>query len=111
MDCYKLPKVELHLHLDRSLTYSVVSRLNPAITHAEYLESFNSPAGAPVLGDILSDARRISFNDANRRKHFAWSHWICLSSQRDNMLYAEIRFAPLLHTEKGLSAEDVWRRS
>lgn len=27
--------------------------------------------------------------------------------QRDNVIYAEIRFAPLLHTEKGLSAEEV----
>ena len=27
--------------------------------------------------------------------------------QRDNMLYAEIRFAPLLHTEKGLLPEDI----
>ncbi len=40
MDFSKFPKVELHLHLDCSLSYSVVSRLNPTITYEEYLETF-----------------------------------------------------------------------
>ena len=53
MDFYQFPKVELHLHLDCSLSYSVVSHLNPAITRAEYLESFISPAKCPNFADIL----------------------------------------------------------
>jgi adenosine deaminase len=107
MDFYQLPKVELHLHLDCSLSYSVVSRLNPAITHAEYLESFNSPAGAPSLGDILSYARReIELMQTEESLRLVTLD-LFEQLQRDNIVYAEIRFAPLLHTEKGLSAEDV----
>jgi len=107
MDFYQLPKVELHLHLDCSLSYSVVSHLNPAITHAEYLESFNSPAGCPSLGDILSyAAREIELMQTEESLRLVTLD-LFEQLRRDNMLYAEIRFAPLLHTEKGLSAQDV----
>ena len=32
----KLPKVELHLHLDCSLSYDVVKKIDPSVTEAEY---------------------------------------------------------------------------
>ena len=107
MDFHQFPKVELHLHLDCSLSYPVVSHLNPDITHEEYDESFISPAGCSSLADILSYARReielMQTEEALRLVTLDLFEQL----QRDNMLYAEIRFAPLLHTEKGLSAEDV----
>jgi len=107
MDFYQFPKVELHLHLDCSLSYSVVSHLNPAITRAEYLESFISPAKCPNLADILSCAvREIELMQTEEALRLVTLD-LFEQLQRDNMLYAEIRFAPLLHIEKGLSAEDV----
>jgi len=107
MNFYQLPKVELHLHLDCSLSYSVVSHLNPAITHAEYLESFNSPAGCQSLSDILIYAgREIELMQTEEALRLVTLD-LFEQLQRDNLLYAEIRFAPLLHTEKGLSAQDV----
>ena len=36
-----LPKVELHLHLDCSLSFEVVHSLQPQITEIEYLKDFN----------------------------------------------------------------------
>jgi adenosine deaminase len=107
MDFLQLPKVELHLHLDCSLSYDVVSRLNPAITHAEYLDSFISPAQSAGLADVLSyAAREIELMQTEEALRLVtWDLFRQL--QRDNMLYAEIRYAPLLHTEKGLSAKEV----
>ena len=40
MDWTKLPKVELHLHLDCSLSYEVVSQIDPSITLEEYRTNF-----------------------------------------------------------------------
>jgi adenosine deaminase len=99
--------VELHLHLDCSLSYDVVSRLNPAITHAEYLESFISPQDSAGLADVLTyAAREIELMQTEEALRLVvWDLFRQL--QRDNMLYAEIRFAPLLHTEKGLSPKEV----
>jgi adenosine deaminase len=107
MDWTQLPKVELHLHLDCSLSYDVVSRLNPAITHAEYLESFISPQKCASLVEVLSyAAREIELMQTEEALRLVtWDLFRQL--QRDNMLYAEIRFAPLLHTEKGLSPQEV----
>ena len=43
MNLDNLPKVELHLHLDCSLSYDLVKKLRPAITQSEYLQSFIAP--------------------------------------------------------------------
>ena len=107
MDVRQLPKVELHLHLDCSLSYAVVSRLNPAITHTEYVESFIVPPKCQDLADALSRAAKgIELMQTEEGLRLVvWDLFEQL--QRDNMLYAEMRFAPLVHTEKGLSAEEV----
>ena len=56
MDYSKLPKVELHLHLDCSLSYDVVKQINPAITYEEYRESFVAPPKCTDLADYLTRA-------------------------------------------------------
>ena len=38
----KIPKVELHLHLDCSLSFDVVNRINPLIEIDEYKSSFQA---------------------------------------------------------------------
>jgi len=107
MDFFQFPKVELHLHLDCSLSYSVVSQLNPTITHEEYLETFIMPDKCLNLTDGLKYARReidlMQTEDALRLV----TKDLFKQLQKDNILYVEIRFAPLLHTEGGLSPENV----
>jgi adenosine deaminase len=56
MDFSKYPKVELHLHLDCSLSYNVVHRINPAITEEEYRRDFIAPAKCTNLADFLTRA-------------------------------------------------------
>src|SRR5437588_7875410 len=107
MDCKTLPKVELHLHLDCSLSYVVVSRLNPAITREEYLHDFIAPVRCTNLADFLTRApKSIALMQTEEGLRLV-TFDVFEQLQRDNVVYAEIRFAPLLHTEKGLTAENV----
>ena len=109
MNFHQLPKVELHLHLDCSLSYSVVSQLNPSVTHKEYIETFIAPAKCTNLADCLTRALKgIELMQTEEELRLVT---LDLFEQlvQDNVLYAEIRFAPLLHTEKGLSAQDAVR--
>jgi adenosine deaminase len=107
MDFYQFPKVELHLHLDCSLSYSVVSQLNPSVTHKEYLETFIAPAKCTNLADCLTRALKgIELMQTEEELRLVTLD-LFEQLQQDNILYAEIRFAPLLHTEQGLSAENV----
>jgi adenosine deaminase len=107
VDFHQFPKVELHLHLDCSLSYSVVSQLNPSVTHKEYLETFIAPAKCTNLADCLTRALKgIELMQTEEELRLVTLD-LFEQLQQDNILYAEIRFAPLLHTEQGLSAENV----
>jgi adenosine deaminase len=56
MDYHSFPKIELHLHLDCSLSYKVVQQLNPIISYEEYKQSFIAPAKCTDLADYISRA-------------------------------------------------------
>ena len=43
MNFANLPKVELHLHLDCSLSYQLVKKLRPQTSLEAYRESFIAP--------------------------------------------------------------------
>ena len=107
MDWKKLPKVELHLHLDCSLSYAVVSKIDPSISLEEYRTKFIAPAKCIDLTDFLACAPS-SFPLMQTAEHLRLVT-LDLFEQlvEDNLIYAEIRFAPLLHTEGGLSAHEV----
>jgi len=102
-----LPKVELHLHLDCSLSYNVVSHLAPHISREHFHAEFIAPPKCSSLIDYLArtpqplalmqteDALRLVTEDLFQQL------------AADNVIYAEIRFAPHLHLEQGLSVEKV----
>jgi adenosine deaminase len=107
MELRSLPKIELHLHLDCSLSFQAVSALAPSVTREEYQSDYIAPARCANLADFLSRApkgfRLMQTEDS-----------LCLVTEdvfrqliEDGVIYAEIRFAPLLHTEQGLSPERV----
>jgi adenosine deaminase len=102
-----LPKVELHLHLDCSLSYAAVSRLAPEITPAQYDTEFIAPPQCASLADFLTRAPRgfqlMQTEDALR----IVTEDVFQQLAADNVLYAELRFAPLLHTYQGLTPEAV----
>lgn len=101
------PKIELHLHLDCSLSFDVVKKLKPSVTSQEYQASFIAPAKCTNLADYLE--RAIKGFEIMQTKEQLRLVTLDLFKQlkADNVIYAEIRFAPLLHTLQGLSPEQV----
>jgi adenosine deaminase len=107
MNYQSLPKIELHLHLDCSLSYQVVQQINPAISFEEYQDAFIAPPKCTDLMDYLK--RAIKGFELMQTKEQLQLVTLDLMEQlkADNVIYAEIRFAPLLHTEKGLTPYEI----
>jgi adenosine deaminase len=107
MDLRSLPKIELHLHLDCSLSYQVVSILAPSVTREEYERDYIAPARCTNLAEFLTRApkgfRLMQTEDSLRLV----TEDVFRQLVEDGVIYAEMRFAPLLHTEQGLSPERV----
>jgi adenosine deaminase len=107
MDLRSLPKIELHLHLDCSLSFQAVSALAPSVSREEYQRDYIAPARCENLADFLSRApmgfRLMQTEDSLRLV----TEDVFQQLIEDGVIYAEIRFAPLLHTEQGLSPERV----
>jgi len=107
MDFRSIPKVELHLHLDCSLSFDVVSRLAPEVSLAEYREKFVAPPKCTDLADFLKRAPQGFKLMQTERQLRLVTEDLFGQLRDDNVLYSEIRFAPLLHTESGLRPEEV----
>lgn len=102
-----LPKVELHLHLDCSLSYQVVKKIAPNISLDVYKESFIAPPKCTDLADYISRAvKGVELMQTTNQLQLVTQDLI-EQLQNDNVIYAEIRFAPLLHTQKGLTPTKV----
>ncbi len=105
MDIHSIPKAELHCHLDGSLSLATLQKLlgrtdltiddvqAPARCRdlAQYLEKFDLPLQGLQTAENLQIA----------------AHDLVLDMHSENVVYAEIRFAPLLHTQQGLSPGTV----
>jgi adenosine deaminase len=102
-----LPKVELHLHLDCSLSYAAVAQLDSSISLEEYSREFVAPPRCTSLADFLTRAPRgfKLMQDEAALKLVVEDVFEQLAT--DGVIYAEIRFAPLLHLERGLTPQQV----
>jgi adenosine deaminase len=102
-----LPKVELHLHLDCSLSFDVVCKLRPQISDIEYKNNFIAPEKCLNLADFLkcaSSGINLMQTESELR---AVVEDLFNQLKSENVIYTEIRFAPIQHLHKGLSAEEV----
>ncbi len=107
MNYQLLPKIELHLHLDCSLSYKVVQQLDPGISLQEYQKSFIAPPKCTDLADYIS--RAVKGFELMQTKEQLRLVTLDLFEQlaADNVIYAEMRFAPLQHIYKGLTPAEV----
>jgi adenosine deaminase len=103
----QLPKVELHLHLDCSLSYEVVQTIDPSVTEAVYLQEYIAPEKCTNLADFLTRAGKGFALMQTKEQLQLVVHDLFRQMLADNMLYAEIRFAPLQHIEQGLTPHQV----
>lgn len=107
MDYQLLPKIELHLHLDCSLSYKVVQQIDPSVSFEEYRQSFVAPPKCTDLNDYLTRAVK-GFQLMQTKEQLRLVTLDLFEQlQQDNVIYAEIRFAPLLHIAKGLTPVQV----
>lgn len=106
-DFSDLPKIELHLHLDCSLSYDVVSRFDPEIGQEEYEQTFIAPDKCRNLVDYLTRAvRGVQLLQTPDQLRMATLD-LLEQLHDDRVLYTEIRLGPHLHTAEGLSPEKV----
>lgn len=114
MNFKQLPKIELHCHLDGSVRPSTI--LDLAIKNN--IENINSnindlksmliaPAECASLDEYLKrfELPIAVMQDEDSLKRIGFE--LMEDAYNENVVYIEIRFAPLLHTNKGLSVKQV----
>lgn len=102
-----LPKIELHLHLDCSLSFDVVKKLKPSVSRDEYEENFHAPEGCADLKAYIKAAEASIDLMQTREQLELVTLDLFEQLKADNVVYAEIRFAPLQHLKKGLTPDEV----
>lgn len=107
MKLQSLPKVELHLHLDCSLSYQAVSRLAPSVTPEEYQREYVAPSRCTNLAHFLTRAPKGYMLMQTEEALRLVTADVYKQLIADGVVYAELRFAPFLHTHNGLTPERV----
>ncbi|QHT71340.1 adenosine deaminase [Rhodocytophaga rosea] len=107
MNFTHFPKIELHLHLDCSLSYKVVQQLDPSISPETYQESFIAPPKCIDLADYIRRAiKGVELMQTEQQLRLVTLD-LFEQLQADHVIYAEIRFAPLQHLKQGLNPRQV----
>lgn len=106
IDYKSLNKVELHLHLDGSVRVKTVSE----ILNISYEEAYSKMVAKEVcedLNDYLTkfDLPIKAMQTLENLTRIA--HELVIDLEDENVLYAEVRFAPLKHLENGLTPSQV----
>lgn len=98
-----IKKIELHLHLDGSILLDTAKRLSKldnvedqmiganAENLKEYLTKFDLPISLMQTKENLKEVSKDLVNKL----------------EKDNVIYAEIRFCPLFHVKEGLNLDEV----
>ncbi|MCL6570612.1 MAG: adenosine deaminase [Bacillus sp. (in: Bacteria)] len=114
MNFAKLPKIELHCHLDGSLrpeTIIDIARSEgisiPSFTIEEIKSELIAPLECKSLDEYLEKfaiPNLVMQSKANLRRI---TFELFEDSARENVKYMEVRFAPLLHTLGGLEVDEI----
>lgn len=106
-DIQNLPKVELHSHLDCSMSFDLVSKINPQISKNEYDSEFVGPLKCNSLSEILKYVtNQVNLMQTEENIRLVVKD-LFNQLREENVIYTEIRFAPLLHLSQGLKPEEV----
>ena len=101
-----LKKIELHLHLDGSISLDLASKLS-GLSLSELKEKMIAPDKCFDLKDYLT---RFDFPISlmqTRKNLELISQDLVNRLEKDNVIYAEIRFAPAFFTKKGLTYDEI----
>jgi adenosine deaminase len=104
---YTFPKIELHLHIDCSLSFQFVSKYVPGISIQEYQAVYNTPVNCCSLNDYLACAQAAILLMQTKEQLVDATLDVIHQLEADHVIYAELRFAPLQHLTNGLTPEEV----
>jgi adenosine deaminase len=103
----ELHKIELHVHIDCSLSFSAVQKMIPDISEGQYKAQFIAPSKCIDLAHYLESAQ-IAVNLLQTKENLAIAIDDLLHQQaNDGVIYSELRFAPIEHTKQNLDIEEV----
>lgn len=106
MNLNNLPKVELHLHLDGSIRIDTASRL----LNKDKDETSKEMVAYDIcndLNDYLTKFQIPSKIMQTKENLELVAKELAEDLKRENVIYAEIRFAPMKHIMNGLTKEEV----
>ena len=101
-----LPKVELHLHLDGSISLDLASRLS-GYSKEELEREMIAPDKCENLSEYLTKFDFAISLMQTKENLFLIAKDLVSRLAEEKVIYAEIRFAPMFHTKKGLTMEEV----
>ena len=105
-DFKNLPKVELHVHLDCCLSYKALKKINPKISYSTFQNQFIGTSCSCLKDYIKCADRALEYMQTKEELEIIVED-IFDQFKDDNVIYAEVRFAPLLHLSKGLLPMEV----
>ena len=100
-------KIELHLHLDCCASYGCIKALRPETTFDEYRRDFIAPGKCNDLVDFLERTVKMVSLMQSESALRTITEDLFAQLAADDVAYAELRFAPLLHTAAGLEPARV----
>ena len=110
----KLPKTDLHVHLDGSLRLSTILELAekqrvelPAHDEDGLRKAMNLGAELRLARRVPQGLRRHAARDADRRRAHRAAYELAEDAARENVRYMEVRYSPMLHTRRGLALTTV----
>jgi len=101
------PKVELHQHLDCSLSFAFAQSREPNLSYEEFREQFVVPPHAVDFGPYERCANRAVALLQSADALTDCVHDLFDQLAVDNVVYAEIRFAPFLHVRDGMTPHAI----
>lgn len=102
---FKMPKVELHLHLDGSIPIYVLEKLS-GLSHEEIYSKAVS-INDYKLSDYLKRFDFINSFIKTKDDLELISYSLGKELEKENVIYAEIRFAPLDYVNDNVTGDDV----
>ena len=109
----KLPKIELHCHLDGSISMQTIRHLAQEagiklpVSDDDLRQKITAPQDAESLMDYLAPFDFVLPMLQTETALELAAYDILEQAQQDNIRYMEIRFAPTLHTSGGLTLAQV----
>ncbi len=102
----KLPKVELHVHLDGSVSKEIASKIS-GISEKEVISRMTAKDKCENLSEYLTKFDFPISLMQTKQNLYEIAKNLAKYLEKQSVIYAEIRFAPMFHTKEGLNYDEI----